>query len=111
MLGYLRRLATTGFAYTAASVVSKIIAVILLPIYTALLDPSEYGQAEVLFGAVVAASIVVRFGVIEALLRFYYLARRAWRGGSWRPASRRSSGRPPLARCCCCPSPSRSRRR
>jgi O-antigen/teichoic acid export membrane protein len=73
MLGYLRRLATTGFAYTAASVFSKVVAVLLLPVYTALLDPSEYGKAEVLFGAVVAASIVVRFGVIEALLRFYYL--------------------------------------
>jgi O-antigen/teichoic acid export membrane protein len=73
MLSYLRRLATTGFAYTAASVFSKVIAVLLLPIYTALLDPSEYGKAEVLFGGVVAASIIVRFGVIEALLRFYYL--------------------------------------
>lgn len=69
MLSYLRRLATTGFAYTAASVFSKVIAVLLLPIYTALLEPSEYGKAEVLFGGVVAASIIVRFGVIEALLR------------------------------------------
>lgn len=73
MLGYLRRLATTGIAYTASSVFSKAIAVLLLPIYTALLDPSDYGRAEVLFSAVVAASIVVRLGVIEALLRFYYL--------------------------------------
>jgi hypothetical protein len=31
---YLRRLATTGAAYTASSVVSKLIAVFLLPIYT-----------------------------------------------------------------------------
>jgi O-antigen/teichoic acid export membrane protein len=73
MLSYLRRLATTGFAYTASSIFSKVIAVLLLPIYTALLDPAEYGQAEVLFSAVVAASIVVRLGVIEALLRFYFL--------------------------------------
>lgn len=73
MLGYLRRLATTGFAYSASSVFSKLVAVALLPVYTALLDPAEYGKAEILFGSVVAASIVVRFGVIEALLRFYYL--------------------------------------
>ena len=73
MLSYLNRLATTGFAYTAASVLSKLIAVALLPVYTALIDPVEYGKAEVLFGAVVATSIVVRFGLIEALLRFYYL--------------------------------------
>ncbi len=73
MLDYLRRLATTGFAYTAASVFSKIVAVALLPIYTSLVAPNEYGQAEVLFAGVVAFSIVVRFGLLEALLRFYFL--------------------------------------
>jgi O-antigen/teichoic acid export membrane protein len=73
MLGYLRRLATTGFAYTAASVLSKVFAVALLPIYTAYVDPDQYGAAELVFSAVVAASIVVRLGVIEALLRFFYL--------------------------------------
>jgi O-antigen/teichoic acid export membrane protein len=70
--GYLRRLATTGAAYTAASILSKLIAVALLPLYTRYLTPADYGVAEVLFAAVVAASIVVRFGVIEAVLRFYY---------------------------------------
>src|SRR5690349_8594431 len=72
MSGYLRRLATTGFAYTAASVLSKLIAVALLPLYTRYLTPADYGAAEVLFASVVAASIVIRFGTIEALLRFYY---------------------------------------
>jgi O-antigen/teichoic acid export membrane protein len=72
MSGYLRRLATTGAAYTAASIVSKVIAVALLPLYTRYLSPEDYGAAEILFAAVVAASIVVRFGLIEAILRFYY---------------------------------------
>src|SRR3954469_21724913 len=72
MSGYLRRLATTGAAYTAASVLSKLVAVALLPLYTRYLTPADYGAAEVLFAAVVAASIVIRFGLIEALLRFYY---------------------------------------
>jgi len=70
--GYLRRLATTGAAYTAASILSKLIAVGLLPLYTRYLSPADYGAAEVMFAAVVSASIVVRFGTIEALLRFYY---------------------------------------
>jgi O-antigen/teichoic acid export membrane protein len=73
MLDYLRRLATTGIAYTGASVVSKLFSVALLPVYTTLIPSTEYGKAEVLFAGVVAASIVVRFGLIEALLRFYYL--------------------------------------
>jgi O-antigen/teichoic acid export membrane protein len=74
MLEYLRRLATTGAAYTASSVVSKLIAVFLLPIYTAYLTPDDYGAAEVMLAAVVAGSIVIRFGVIEAILRYFYLA-------------------------------------
>ena len=72
MSGYLRRLATTGAAYTAASILSKLIAVALLPLYTRYLTPADYGAAEVMFAAIVSASIVVRLGLIEALLRFYY---------------------------------------
>ena len=72
MSGYLRRLATTGAAYTAASIFSKLIAVALLPLYTRHLSPADYGAAEVMFAAVVTASIIVRLGLIEALLRFYY---------------------------------------
>jgi O-antigen/teichoic acid export membrane protein len=70
--GYLRRLATTGAAYTAASIISKLIAVALLPLYTRYLTLTDYGAAEVMFAAVVTASIVVRLGMIEALMRFYY---------------------------------------
>lgn len=73
MSGYLRRLATTGAAYTAASILSKVIAVALLPLYTRYLSTGDYGIAEVLFAAVVTASIIVRLGLIEAILRFYYL--------------------------------------
>jgi O-antigen/teichoic acid export membrane protein len=72
MSGYLRRLATTGTAYTAASILSKVVAVALLPLYTRYLSPGDYGAAEVLFAGVVALSIVIRFGLIEAVLRFYY---------------------------------------
>jgi len=72
MSGYVRRLATTGAAYTAASILSKVIAVALLPLYTRYLTKTDYGFAEVLFAAVVFASIVVRFGLLEAILRFYY---------------------------------------
>ena len=74
MFEYLRRLATTGAAYTASSVVSKLIAVFLLPVYTHYLTPADYGAAEVMLSSVIAASIVVRFGIIEAILRFYYQA-------------------------------------
>lgn len=73
MFDYLRRLATTGAAYTAASVASKLVAVFLLPVYTGALSPADYGAAEVMLASVIAISIVVRLGLIESLLRFYYL--------------------------------------
>src|SRR6476469_7185584 len=60
MTGYLRRLAATGAAYTASSVISKLFAVALLPVYTRHLTRADYGAAEVLLSTV------------EALLRFYY---------------------------------------
>ncbi len=73
MFEYLRRLATTGAAYTASSILSKLIAVVLLPLYTRYLTPADYGAAEVMIAAVIATSIVIRLGIIEALMRFYYL--------------------------------------
>jgi O-antigen/teichoic acid export membrane protein len=72
MLAYLKRLAATGAAYTASSVIAKLIAVALLPLYTRHLTRADYGAAEVLLATVVALSIVVRLGIIEALLRFYF---------------------------------------
>src|SRR5688572_30545782 len=72
MLVYLRRLASTGASYTASSVISKLLAVALLPIYTRHLTRADYGAAEVLLATVVALSIVFRLGIVEALLRFYY---------------------------------------
>ena len=73
MAHYLRRLASTGAAYTASSVISKLFAVALLPLYTRHLTRADYGAAEVLLAAVVALSIFFRFGIVEAQLRFYYL--------------------------------------
>jgi len=72
VLEHLRRLASTGASYTASSVISKLFAVALLPVYTRHLTRADYGAAEVLLATVVALSIVFRLGIVEALLRFYY---------------------------------------
>lgn len=72
MFDYIRRLVTTGAAYTASSIVAKVIALALLPLYTRFLTPADYGAAEVLLAAVIILSIFVRLGIIEALLRFYH---------------------------------------
>ncbi len=72
MSSYLKRLASTLAAYQVADVVSKFIAVLLLPVYTRYIAPSGYGVVELLANGVIFISILVRFGIIEAFLRFYF---------------------------------------
>ncbi len=72
MIGYLKRLASSLAAYQVADVVSKFIAVLLLPVYTRYLSTSQYGIVELLANGVIFTSILIRFGIIEAFLRFYF---------------------------------------
>ena len=72
MIGEPTIFTTLGLVFSASSVISKLIAVALLPLYTRYLTTADYGAAEVLVTGVIAASIVIRLGIIEALLRFYY---------------------------------------
>lgn len=72
MLQYLKRLAKTAVAYQIAAVISKPIALLLLPIYTRHIPPSGYGTAELLLTVVILTSIVVRFGIHEAFVRFHF---------------------------------------
>ena len=72
MTSYLKRLVSSLAAYQVADVVSKFIAVLLLPVYTRYIDPAGYGVVELLANGVILISIVVRFGMIEAFIRFYY---------------------------------------
>jgi O-antigen/teichoic acid export membrane protein len=72
VVGYLKRLVSSLAAYQVADVVSKFIAVLLLPVYTRYISPSGYGVVELLANGVIFISIIVRFGIIEAFLRFYY---------------------------------------
>ncbi|MBV9165774.1 MAG: hypothetical protein JO342_06440, partial [Solirubrobacterales bacterium] len=69
MTSYLRRLASSLAAYQLADVVSKFLAVLLLPVYTRYISPAGYGVVELLANGVIFISIVVRLGIIEAFLR------------------------------------------
>jgi O-antigen/teichoic acid export membrane protein len=70
--GYLKRLLTTGAAYQAADIVAKGLAVILLPLYTRHVSSEGYGAYNTLLTVVILASIVLRLGVGEAFVRFYF---------------------------------------
>jgi O-antigen/teichoic acid export membrane protein len=70
--GYLKRLATSGAAYQASSLVAGFLALFTLPLYTRHLTEAELGYAETLLTAIILVSIVLRFGVGEAFVRFYF---------------------------------------
>ncbi|HEY2767086.1 MAG TPA: lipopolysaccharide biosynthesis protein [Solirubrobacteraceae bacterium] len=72
MREYLKRLVTTGAAYQAADIVAKCFAVVLLPLYTRHVPSAGYGAYNTLLTSVILASIVLRLGIGEAFVRFYF---------------------------------------
>jgi O-antigen/teichoic acid export membrane protein len=72
VLGYLKRLVTTGAAYQFGDILAKGLALITLPLYTRHLSTSAYGAAETLLTAVILSSILLRVGIGEAFIRFYF---------------------------------------
>jgi O-antigen/teichoic acid export membrane protein len=70
--GYLKRLLRVLAAYQLPDIVSKFMAVLLLPVYTRYIHPPGYGAVELLANGVIFVSILVRFGMIESFLRYYY---------------------------------------
>jgi O-antigen/teichoic acid export membrane protein len=72
MSAYFMRLIRSLGAYQIADIVSKFIAVLLLPVYTRYISTSGYGLVTVLTNGGILISIIVRFGIIEAFLRFYF---------------------------------------
>jgi O-antigen/teichoic acid export membrane protein len=72
VLGYLKRLVTTGAAYQFGDILAKGLALLTLPLYTRHLSTEAYGVAETLLTAVILVSILLRVGVGEAFIRFYF---------------------------------------
>jgi O-antigen/teichoic acid export membrane protein len=68
----LGRLGKQSAIYGLGSLVSRILAVLLLPLYTSYLTPQDYGKVAVLtaFSAVVV--ILLRAGISTAFFRFYF---------------------------------------
>ena len=68
----LRRLGKHSAIYGLGGLVSRILAVILLPLYTRYLSPSDYGKVETLIALTTVAGIVLRMGITSAFFRFYF---------------------------------------
>ena len=71
----MRRLARHSAIYGIGGLVSRILATILLPLYTHYLPPSAYGQVEIITAATAVLAIVLQLGIASAFFRFYFDAK------------------------------------
>ena len=67
----LKRLGKHSAIYGLGGLVSRILAVLLLPLYTRYLSPADYGKVETLIALTTVAGIALRMGITSALFRFY----------------------------------------
>jgi O-antigen/teichoic acid export membrane protein len=68
----LRRLGKHSAIYGLGGFVSRILAVLLLPLYTRYLSPSDYGKVETLIALTTVIGIALRMGIHSAFFRFYF---------------------------------------
>jgi O-antigen/teichoic acid export membrane protein len=68
----LRRLGKHSAIYGLGGLVSRILAVLLLPLYTRYLSPSDYGKVETLIALTTVIGIALRMGIHSAFFRFYF---------------------------------------
>jgi O-antigen/teichoic acid export membrane protein len=70
--GQLRRLGKHSAIYGLGGLVSRIVAIFLLPLYTRYLSPSDYGVVETMIALTAVLSIVLALGITSAFFRFYF---------------------------------------
>jgi len=68
----LRRLGRHSAIYGIGGLVSRVIAVLLLPVYTRYLTPGDYGKIETLLALTTVMGLLLRAGITSAFFRFYF---------------------------------------
>ena len=71
----LKRLSRHSAVYGLGGMVSRVLAIILLPLYTSYLTTADYGQVEIVSSLTAVAAIVLQLGVASAFFRFYFDAK------------------------------------
>ena len=72
MLHQLKRLGKHSAIYGLGGLVSRVLAILLLPLYTRYLSPSDYGAIETLVAASAVLVTLLRAGISSAFFRFYF---------------------------------------
>lgn len=72
--GQLRKTAAHSAIYAIGTMISRITGLVMLPIYTRYLTPSDYGVIELLTMAIEISGILIGLRISQAMFRFYILA-------------------------------------
>jgi O-antigen/teichoic acid export membrane protein len=71
----LKRLGRHSAIYGLGGLVSRILATLLLPLYTHYLPPGSYGRVELVTAATAVLAIALQMGISSAFFRFYFDAK------------------------------------
>lgn len=71
----LRTLVKDSAVYAVGTIASRLVGFIMIPVYTRVLTPADYGIIETIVRLVDIISLFLALGLAEALLRHYYLAK------------------------------------
>src|SRR3954454_3227431 len=71
----LKRLGRHSAIYGLGGLVSRILATLLLPLYTHYLPPGSHGRVEIITAATAVFSILLQMGISSAFFRFYFDAK------------------------------------
>lgn len=72
MFEQIKRLAKHSAIYGLGGVVSRVLALLLLPLYTRYLTPGDYGAIETLIALSAVLVTILRLGISSAFFRFYF---------------------------------------
>jgi O-antigen/teichoic acid export membrane protein len=70
----IQRLGKHSVIYGLGGLIQRIVAVLLLPLYTRYLDPADYGAIEVLVALSAVVFALLRAGIQSSFFRFYFQA-------------------------------------
>src|SRR6266545_1404265 len=73
MLRQMLRLARHSAIYGLGGLVARMLAVLLLPLYTRYLTASDYGAIETLIALIAVLTVLLRLGTADAFLRYYFV--------------------------------------
>jgi O-antigen/teichoic acid export membrane protein len=73
LVSQLRGLTRDSFIYGIGGLVSRFLAVLMLPLYTSYVSPGDYGRIEILMSAMAVAVTLLRGGANYGFIRFYFL--------------------------------------